>query len=130
MTHVLDARYGPLKDRNSLLYVGQVRVGCVAHHWARPVLLCGYSLQIPFRKEHPLLPNNLSMAKQRLLGLKRRFKRDERFHQEYASFLTDVIFYAEKVPQHQSDGAEGKVWYIVHHGVYHPRKNTLCVVFT
>ena len=71
------------------------------------------------------------MAKQMLLGLKRRFQRDERFHQEYASFFTDVISngYAEKVPQHQLDGVEGKVWYIPHHGVYHPRKNTLRVVF-
>ena len=90
-----------------------------------------YSLKMPFRKEHPTFSNNLSMAKQMLLGLKRRFQRDERFHQEYASFFTDVISngYAEKVPQHQLDGVEGKVWYIPHHGVYHPRKNTLRVVF-
>ncbi|GAA6227198.1 uncharacterized protein LOC115787620, partial [Lates japonicus] len=90
-----------------------------------------YSLKMPFRKEHPTLPNNRSMAKQRLLGLKRRFQRDERFHQEYANFFTDVISngYAEKVPRHQLDGAEGKVWYILHHGVYHPRKNTMRVVF-
>ena len=49
-----------------------------------------------------------------------------------ASFFTDVISngYAEKVPQHQLDGVEGKVWYIPHHGVYHPRKNTLRVVLT
>ena len=76
-----------------------------------------YSLKMPFRKEHPTFSNNLSMAKQRLLGLKRRFQRDERFHQEYASFFTDVISngYAEKVPQHQLDGVEGKVWYTPHH---------------
>lgn len=29
--------------------------------------------------------------------------------------------YAEKVQEHQLDRCNGKVWYIPHHGVYHPR---------
>lgn len=29
----------------------------------------------------------------------------------------------------QLDGDIGKVWYIPHHGIYHPRKGTLRVVF-
>ncbi len=72
-----------------------------------------YILKMPFRKGQPMLPNNLTMAKQRILGLKRRFERNEQFHQEYASFFTDVISsgYAEKVPRHQLDCEEGKVWY-------------------
>ncbi len=37
--------------------------------------------------------------------------------------------YAEKVPFHQIKLDEGKVWYIPHHGVYHPKKGTLRVVF-
>ena len=90
-----------------------------------------YSLKLPFRKERLMLPNNLLVAKQRILGLKRRFEKDEKFHLEYASFLTDVIDrgYAEKIPQHQLRCEEGKVWYIPHHGVYHPSKKTLRVVF-
>lgn len=89
-----------------------------------------YSMRMPFRKEQLTLPNNLSMIKKRLLGLKSKF-RNELFHQEYASFFTDVIRkgYAEKVPQHQLGGEIGKVWYIPHHGVRHPRKGTMCVVF-
>lgn len=71
------------------------------------------------------------MAKQCILGLKRRFERDDKFHQEYANFLSDVIKegYAERVPEHQLKRSDGKVWYIPHHGVYHPKKRNLRVVF-
>ncbi|KAL0177460.1 hypothetical protein M9458_026354, partial [Cirrhinus mrigala] len=63
--------------------------------------------------------------------LKRKLKRNESFHSEYAAFLNDVISqgYAEVVPQQEMEGAEGRTWYIPHHGVYHPKKNTLRVVF-
>lgn len=37
--------------------------------------------------------------------------------------------YAEQVPQQQLHCGKGKVWYIPHHGVYHPRKGSLRVVF-
>lgn len=90
-----------------------------------------YSLKMPFRKDQLTLPNNLSMVKQRLLGLKGKFRKDELFHKEYTSFFTDVIQkgYAEEVPQHQLAGEKGKLWYIPHHGVRHPKKGTLRVVF-
>ena len=50
-----------------------------------------YSLKMPFRKEQFTLPNNLSMVKQRLLGLKAKFRKDKLFHKQYTSFFTDVI---------------------------------------
>lgn len=37
--------------------------------------------------------------------------------------------YAERVPAEDLGRNDGKVWYIPHHGVYHPRKGKLCVVF-
>lgn len=37
--------------------------------------------------------------------------------------------YAEKVPKQHIRGREGKIWYIPHHGVQHPRKGSLRVVF-
>lgn len=37
--------------------------------------------------------------------------------------------YAEVVPQEEVDQVEGRTWYIPHHAVYHPKKNTLRVVF-
>ncbi len=35
-----------------------------------------YTLKLPFKKVNVYLPNNFSLAKQRILGLKRRFQRD------------------------------------------------------
>lgn len=77
------------------------------------------------------MPNNLSIALQRICGLKRGLQKNASFHEEYTNFMAEVIDsgYAEQVPQHQLEATEGKVWYIPHHGVYHPRKQKLRVVF-
>ncbi len=77
------------------------------------------------------MPNNRCIAEQRAMSLKRKFQRNKEYHQEYVHFLNDVIKngYAERVPQHQLNGTEGKIWYIPHHGVYHPKKKTLRAVF-
>lgn len=90
-----------------------------------------YSLRLPFRKDDVSLPDNHHVAEQRLSSLKRKFKRNETFHEEYTTFLSDVIDkgYAEAVPQEQLRRKDGRVWYIPHHGVYHPRKGKLRVVF-
>lgn len=75
-----------------------------------------HSLKLPFKKEEIFLPNNHGVAKQRILGLKRRFERDEKFHQEYTNFLSDAIKegYAEHVPGHQLKRSDGRFWYIPH----------------
>ncbi|KAK0135606.1 Proteoglycan 4 [Merluccius polli] len=90
-----------------------------------------YTFALPFKRKDVSLPNNQCVAKQRILGLKRRFGRDEKFHREYTNSLGDVISkgYAELVPEHEIERSDGKVWYIPHHGVYHPKKGTLRVVF-
>lgn len=73
----------------------------------------------------------ITMWLMRLSSLKRKFKRNETFHEEYKTFLSDVIEkgYAALVPQEQLSRKDGRVWYIPHHGVYHPRKGKLRVVF-
>ncbi len=90
-----------------------------------------YSLRLPFRNNDVVLPNNLSVAKQRCNGLRKRLERNERLHEEYTHFLSDVLEkgYAEKVPEYQLDHDDGKIWYIPQHGVVHPKKGTLRVVF-
>lgn len=64
------------------------------------------------------------------MSLKRRFKGSKECDQEYTCFYTDVIKsgYVEQVPQNQLNCTDGKVWYIQHHGVYHPKNKTLRVV--
>lgn len=37
--------------------------------------------------------------------------------------------YAEKIPTEQLGRQDGRVWYIPHHGVYHPKKKKIRVVF-
>ncbi len=42
-----------------------------------------YKMNLSFRMENPMLPNKLCVAKQCLIGLKRKFDRNNVFHQEY-----------------------------------------------
>ncbi|KAK0139489.1 hypothetical protein N1851_023681 [Merluccius polli] len=90
-----------------------------------------YSLRLPFKKDVVSLPNNFSVVKQRLLSLKRKFLKNEEFYEEYKTYLDGMISkgYAEQVPAQQLERASGKIWYLPHHGVYHPRKKALRVVF-
>lgn len=73
---------------------------------------------------------NRCVAEQRLQSLKRKFDKNASFKADYVTFLKDMIQsgYAELVPENQLMDNEN-VWYIPHHGVYHPRKNKLRVVF-
>ncbi|KAL2083621.1 hypothetical protein ACEWY4_021394 [Coilia grayii] len=90
-----------------------------------------YCINLPFKADVITLPNNRVVAEQRLLNLKGKFKRDPNYKKEYTEFLSDVINkgYAEIVPPAQVKGPDGNVWYIPHHGVYHPKKRTIRVVF-
>nr|XP_054607751.1 uncharacterized protein LOC129167238 [Nothobranchius furzeri] len=90
-----------------------------------------YCLDLPFKKDDIIMPNNRCVMAQRLQTLKRKFERNKVYKKEYTALMMDLINkgYAEKVPLDQMEPKEGKVWYLPHHGVYHPRKRTLRVVF-
>jgi len=91
-----------------------------------------YEIPLPFRENNVQLPNNHSQAVQRLHGLKKRLQSDMQYRAEYISFISEIIEkgYAQKVSAEEQPPEEGKVWYLLHHGVYHPRKpNSLRVVF-
>ena len=83
-----------------------------------------YEVELPFKKDGIYLPDNKYMALQRMESLKRRMKRDpHQFQKHYTSFMKEMIEkgYAEPVLEGVAE-QEGRVWYIPHHGVYHPRK--------
>lgn len=88
-----------------------------------------YCIDLPFRKDDVIMPNNRCLVEQRLMSLKRKFTKNQEFQKEYTAFLTDVIDkgYAEAVPQDQLFRDDSKVWYIPHHRVYHPKKKTIRV---
>ena len=90
-----------------------------------------YNIDLPFRTESPVMLNNYQVVEQRLMGLKKKFKKNEKFKSEYAEFLEEVISkgHAEVVPQAELQQTDGKVWYIPHHGIFHPKKGTIRVVF-
>ena len=75
------------------------------------------------------MPDNSSMAMSRLEHLKRKFLKDSKYKEDYIKFMNEVFS--------RGDAAEAPVlaqndrvkWYIPDHGVYHPKKNKITVVF-
>ena len=54
-----------------------------------------------------------------------------KYQDDYTTFMNEIIAkgYAEKVLKEASNN-HGNVWYIPHHGVYHPKKPVkICVLF-
>ncbi|XP_077983962.1 uncharacterized protein LOC144438690 [Glandiceps talaboti] len=66
----------------------------------------------------------------RVLQLKRRFRRNQKYKEDYFSFMEDILQNcAEKVPEDQQY-TNGRVNYVPHTGVYHPKKpDKIRVVF-
>jgi len=86
-------------------------------------------MPLPFKKSEPIVPNNRSVAEARLRMLKKRLTRDDKYRDCYLTFMKDIIA-KEEVEEVTNPGQPGKVWYIPHHGVFHPKKpDKLRVVF-
>ena len=88
-----------------------------------------YEMPLPFREKNVQLPNNRPQAEQRLHGLKKRLQGDARYYADYVRFMAEIIEkgYARKVKVEELPQQEGKVWYLPHHGVYHPKNRTVYV---
>ncbi|XP_028405254.1 uncharacterized protein LOC114527759 [Dendronephthya gigantea] len=82
-----------------------------------------YKIPLPFRTNDVTMPNNKVQAIKRAEWQKRKMLKNEQYQRDYTVFMEEVIAkgYAEKVPS-PSSSENGKVWYIPHHGVYHPKK--------
>lgn len=91
-----------------------------------------YEMPLPLKDPNTKLPNNREMASHRLRNWKRKFALDEKYRSDYVTFMNTVIQngYAERVPTESEVESNQQVWYIPHHGVYHPKKpNKIRVVF-
>ena len=88
-----------------------------------------YVIPLPFRRQDEQLPSNRSQALSRLLWQRKKMLRDKSYFTDYVSFMSGLVEkgYCEPVPQQTP--ADGKVWYLPHHGVYHPQKQKLRIVF-
>ena len=88
-----------------------------------------YELPIPFRNGPPELVNNRSVAYRRLMSLKKKFETNHAFKEHYMDFMRTILEQGEAELVSPSDTVS-TVWYIPHHGVYHPHKpNKIRVVF-
>jgi hypothetical protein len=91
-----------------------------------------YEMPLPFRSDDIKLPNNKMQAVHRLTSLQRKLQKNQQFRTDYTEFMDKIISkgYAELVPECDLQRNDGRVWYIPHHGVYHPHKrDKIRVVF-
>ena len=79
-----------------------------------------YGMPPPF-KSRPSLPNNCKLAEICLDHLKRKLAANLEYRQHYVGFMEEMLKRgdAEAV---SSQGMNGEVWYIPHHGVYHTKQ--------
>ena len=90
-----------------------------------------YQVCLPLRDASTPMPNNRSLALQRLKGLKKKFQSNNAFRKKYTDFIDDLFVkgHVSQVPDEDLSLEDGRVWYLPHHGVIHVRKNRLRVVF-
>ena len=83
-----------------------------------------YQISIPWKNKNPNLPNNRSMAERRLGYLKKKLEKDPSLKKRYSEFIEDLVErgYAREVPNDIPGTEDGKVWYLPHHNVVHPKK--------
>ena len=60
--------------------------------------------------------------------MKRKMLKEKRFEEEYIAFMAKMFTagYAQVVPKERS---KERGWFLPHHGVYHPTKKSIRVVF-
>ena len=80
-----------------------------------------YQLPLPSRHENVKIPDNRHQAVQH--AMRKRFK-DQQFCDDYVKFMKNIIEkgYSKKVALSHLKTEEGKVWYLPHHRIYHPKK--------
>ena len=90
-----------------------------------------YEMPLPLKSDKISLPYNRHIAVKRWNQLTARFKRNPKFLADYRTFMEDVLAHcAERVPSDRLDVKDGKVNYVPHTGVYHPKKpDKIRVVF-
>ncbi|XP_071477128.1 uncharacterized protein [Diadema antillarum] len=90
-----------------------------------------YEMPLPLKSDEASFPDNKILALKRWRQLSARFRKNPKFLADYKTFMEDVVTnYAERVPADCLDVQDGRVNYVPHTGVYHPRKpDQIRVVF-
>ena len=91
-----------------------------------------YQLGLPWKNSNPFMPRNRVLAVQRLNSLRRKLLHNEEIFKKYCITMNDYLDkgFAVKVPDEDLHVTNRPVWFLPHHGVFHPRKpGKLRVVF-
>jgi hypothetical protein len=88
-----------------------------------------FEIPLHFKEENVGLPNNCGLAMKQLNHLRHNMVRDPKYRQYRLYEQYDIKGNTEKVPPETPTPDEKLVWYLPHHGVFHPRKNKIRVVF-
>ena len=80
-----------------------------------------YQTTLPLNNPDVKLPSDRKIAERRLLYLTKQLMKDDRFHQQFTEFMQEILDkgYAK---ESELTSQDGRVWYLSHYGVYHPRK--------
>ena len=86
--------------------------------------LGNWEAPLPFKTDEVNLPDNREQCLRRLLSLKRKLCKDERARENYIAFMQKILErqHASRVPDNELTPTPGKVWYLPHFDVYHPKK--------
>ena len=79
-----------------------------------------YVVLLPFKKENLIMPNNRKQTMRSLVYLKRRFKKDPAFFEDYKQFMSNLLI--KRYARRMDDSPVGRTWCIPHHDVYHSSK--------
>ena len=94
--------------------------------------LGNWEAPLPFKRDDVNLPNNRERCMKRLLSLKKKLSNDQKAKENYVDFMQKIFDrqHASRVPVDELTGPSGKVWYLPHFDIYHPKKpNQERVVF-
>ena len=86
--------------------------------------LGNWEAPLPFKTDEVNLPDNREQCLRRLLSLKRKLCKDERARENYIAFMQKILErqHTSRVPDNELTPTPGKVWYLPHFDVYHPKK--------
>ena len=81
-------------------------------------------MPLPLKTDNLSLPNNREQCLNRLLGIKRKLHKNDKVLKQYTEFIKKMFDknHASLVPPDQLKTTAGKVWYLPHFDIYHPKK--------
>ena len=86
--------------------------------------LGNWEAPLPFRRIEVNLPNNREQCVRRLLHLKKKLSKNQKARKNYIDFMEKIFdrHHASAVPADELTTSPGKVWYLPHFDIYHPKK--------